>query len=304
MMSQKRKHWLTLIAIMATLVLLLAACGGNDEPEDSGNNEADNGSEASGDDVSSDVEQVLNLSTTADFTSLDIHHASDAPSFDALYQISAGLIGFDKEGNFIPNIAADDPEVNDDLTVYTFTIRDDAEWENGDPVTANDFVYSWKRAVNPDTASEYAFIYENAEILNAAEIMNPDSDLYGQVDELGIEALDEKTLQVTLEKATPYFVTLMSFPPFFPLNEEFVENLGDDYATTVDNLLSNGPFKLTKWNMGEGWTYEKNDTYWNADDVQMETVNVTCNVFSSKASIPSSSTWPYKSLSGFIISAA
>src|SRR5690625_7548618 len=81
------------------------------------------------------------------------------------------------------------------LTVYTFTIRDDAEWENGDPVTANDFVYSWKRAVNPDTASEYAFIYENAEILNAAEIMNPDSDLYGQVDELGIEALDEKTLQ-------------------------------------------------------------------------------------------------------------
>src|SRR5690625_492904 len=266
MLTQKRKNWLSIIAIMATLVLVLSACGGKDAK--------DNSKEGEGTDSSSDVKQVLNLSTTSDFTSLDIHHAADAPSFDALYQIGVGLIGFDKEGNFIPNIAADDPEVNDDLTVYTCTIRDDAEWENGDPVTANDFVYSWKRAVNPDTASEYAFIYENAEILNAAEIMNPDSDLYGQVDELGIEALDEKTLQVTLEKATPYFVTLMSFPPFFPLNEEFVENLGDDYATTVDNLLSNGPFKLTKWNMGEGWTYEKNDTYWNADDVQMETVNV------------------------------
>lgn len=272
-MSQKRKHWLTLMAIMATFVLLLAACGGNDKPEDSGNTGEDNGSETTGDDVSSDVEQVLNLSTTADFTSLDIHHASDAPSFDALYQIGAGLIGFDEEGNFIPNIAADEPEVNDDLTVYTFTIRDDAEWENGDPVTADDFVYSWKRAVNPDTAAEYAFIYESAEILNAAEIMNPDSDLYGEVDELGIEALDEKTVQVTLEKATPYFVTLMSFPPFYPLNEEFVEGLGDDYATSVDNLLSNGPFKLTDWHIGEGWTFEKNETYWNADDVKMETVH-------------------------------
>src|SRR5690625_3070319 len=204
MLTQKRKNWLSIIAIMATLVLVLSACGGKDAK--------DNSKEGEGTDSSSDVKQVLNLSTTSDFTSLDIHHAADAPSFDALYQIGAGLIGFDKEGNFIPNIAADDPEVNDDLTVYTFTIRDDAEWENGDPVTANDFVYSWKRAVNPDTASEYAFIYENAEILNAAEIMNPDSDLYGQVDELGIEALDEKTLQVTLEKATPYFVTLMSFP--------------------------------------------------------------------------------------------
>src|SRR5690606_20476277 len=134
-------------------------------------------------------------------------------------------------------------------------IRDDAKWSNGESVTADDFVYSWKRAVNPDTASEYAFIYQSAGILNAEEIMNPDSDLYGKIDELGIKAIDEKTVEVTLEKPTPYFVGLMSFPPFYPLNKEFVESLGDDYATNVDNLLFNGPFKLTEWKIGEGWTY-------------------------------------------------
>lgn len=263
-MSRNRKYWLISILFMA--FLLLSACGGkNESKQDStGNEENESG-------LSS--EQILNLSTTADFTSLDIHHASDAPSFDALYQIGSGLIGFDKEGDFIPDIAADNPEENDDSTVYTFTIRDDADWENGDPVTADDFVYSWKRAVNPDTASEYAFIYESAEILNAKEIMNPDSDLYGEVDELGIEAIDEKTVEVTLEKATPYFLSLMSFPPFYPLNQEFVEDLGDEYATSVENLMSNGPFTLTEWNIGEGWTFEKNETYWEADDVQLEEVN-------------------------------
>lgn len=274
MLLQKRNYWMTMIAIMVCLVLVLAACGGQNKT-DGGDSDTkkEKGSEAIGDDTSSNVEQVLNLSGTADFTSLDIHHASDAPSFDALYQIGAGFIGFDKEGGFIPDLAADEPEVNEDKTVYTFTIRDDAKWSNGDPVTANDFVYSWKRAVNPDTAAEYAFIYGSANILNAEEILNPDSDLYGKIDELGIEALDEQTVQVTLEKATPYFVTLMSFPPFYPLNEEFVEGLGDDYATSVENLLANGPFKLTDWHIGEGWTFEKNETYWNADDVRLEQVN-------------------------------
>jgi len=267
-MLLNKKNYLAIFLITIALIAL-AACGNGASENDKNNSNNETETEATQD----DVEQVLNLSTTADITSLDIHHAADGPSFDALYQISAGLIGYDKDGDFIPDLAAEEPEINDDQTVYTFTIRDDVEWSNGDPITADDFVYSWKRAVNPDTASEYAFIYESAKILNAAEIMDKDSDLYGKVDELGIEALDEKTVQITLEKATPYFITLMSFPSFFPLNEDFVEGLGDEYATTIDNLLYSGPFKLTDWNIGEGWTYEKNESYWDADDVKMEKVN-------------------------------
>lgn len=267
MMNARRKNYFYVIVLAFTL--LLAACS------DNGDNKKENGDTKTGDTKESEgkSEQVLNLSGTADFTSLDIHHASDAPSFDALYQIGAGFMTFDKEGNFIPNMAAEEPTANDDFTVYTFTIRDDAQWSNGEPVTANDFVYAWKRAVNPDTASEYSFIFESASILNAANIMNPDSELYGQVDELGIKALDEKTVEVTLEKSTPYFVTLMSFPTFYPLNEDFVEGAGDKYATSVDNLLFNGPFELVEWKIGDGWTYEKNEKYWNADDVRLETVH-------------------------------
>ena len=253
--------------MLLALSLLLAACSGDDKE---GGNES--GDKKEDGDSKGNIEQTLNLSSTADFTSLDIHHASDAPSFDALYQIGAGLMTFDKEGNFIPDLATGEPTVNDDFTVYTFTIRDDAKWSNDDPVTADDFVYSWKRAVNPDTASEYAFIYESAFILNAAEIMNPDSDLYGQVEELGIKAVDESTIEITLEKPTPYFVSLMTFPPFYPLNEEFVEAAGDDYAVNVDQLLFNGPFKLTEWKLGDGWTFEKNETYWDADDVKLEKI--------------------------------
>lgn len=261
-MFSKRFKFLIFAIIMLTFIL--AACG-NDEDAD---NKGDAGTSSGG-----KADQTLNLSTTADFTSLDIHHASDAPSFDALYQIHAGLMTFDKEGNFIPDLAVEEPEANDDLTVYRFTLRDGIEWDNGDPITAEDFVYSWKRAVNPDTASEYAFIYESAFIKNAGDIMNPDSDLYGKVDELGIQAIDEKTVEITLEKPTPYFVSLMTFPPFYPLNEKFVEEAGDDYATDVEHLLASGPFKLSDWKIGDGWTFEKNESYWDAEDVQLAEVN-------------------------------
>lgn len=267
MMNTRRKNYFFVIVLAFTL--LLAACSDNGGKEKENESVKTDGNKESG----GKTEQVLNLSGTADFTSLDIHHASDAPSFDALYQIGAGFMTFDKDGNFIPDLASEEPTANDDFTVYTFTIRDDAKWSNEEPITADDFVYSWKRAVNPDTASEYSFIYESAFILNAANIMNPDSNLYGQVDELGIKALDEKTVEVTLEKSTPYFVSLMTFPPFYPLNEAFVEGAGDQYATNVEQLLFNGPFKLTEWKMGDGWTFEKNETYWNADDVQLDTIH-------------------------------
>src|SRR5690625_1160866 len=112
MLTQKKKNWLSIIASMATLVLVLAACGGKEAK--------DNSKEGEGTDSTSDVKQVLNLSTTSDFTSLDIHHAADAPSFDALYQIGAGLIGFDKEGNFIRNIAVHDRYRNNKVYFYTF----------------------------------------------------------------------------------------------------------------------------------------------------------------------------------------
>jgi len=157
MKARRKNHF---FVIVLAFTLLLAACSDNNGTEKENGDAKTDGTKESG----GKTEQVLNLSGTADFTSLDIHHASDAPSFDALYQIGAGFMTFDKDGSFIPDLASEEPTANDDLTVYTFTIRDDAKWSNDEPVTANDFVYSWKRAVNPDTASEYSFIYESASI--------------------------------------------------------------------------------------------------------------------------------------------
>lgn len=262
MVLEKKKSWLALFIIITCLIL--SACNDDAEGESSKEDKNSDGESA--------AEQVLNLSVASDFTSLDIAHAADAPSFDALYQISAGLMELGQDGEVVPDMAAEEPKINEDKTVYTFKIREDAKWSNGEPVTAEDFVYSWQREVDPDTAGEYAFIYSSAAIKNASEIMNPDSDLYGKVDELGIEAIDSQTLQITLEKSTPYFLSLLTFPPFYPLNEEFVESQGEEYATAPDKILYNGPFKLTEWNIGEGWVYEKNKDYWNADDVTLEKV--------------------------------
>ncbi|MGY0692192.1 peptide ABC transporter substrate-binding protein [Virgibacillus sp. FSP13] len=267
-MVSKKMGWF-ILHIMVLTGIVLSACSNETGNESQSNNDTQS---ESGDPELADS-QVLNLYAKTDFTSLDSAHASDAPSFDALYQISSGLIGFSKDGNFVPDLAADEPKVNEDKTVYTFTLRDGIKWSNGEPITAEDFVYAWQREVNPDIAGEYAFIFSSANIKNATKIMNKDSDIFGQVEKLGIEAIDQQTVKITLEKPTPYFVSLLSFPPFYPLNEEFVEGQGSEYATEVDKILYSGPFKMTEWNHGEGWVYEKNENYWDAENVTLEKVN-------------------------------
>lgn len=267
-MRKKGQNKFIFLVVILLIGAVLNACSSNEVG--SSNDETAQSNENT--DPSND--QVINLTAGTDFTSLDPHHASDAPSFDALYHIRSGLVTLDETGEIIPDMAESMPEVDDSQTIYTFTLRDDIKWSNGDPVTAQDFVFAWRRAVNPDTAAEYGFIFESARIKNASEIMfNENSNLYGKVEELGIEAVDERTLKVTLEKPTPYFVSLMSFPPFYPLNEKFVKEQGEDFATGHENMLSNGPFILTEWKIGEGWTFEKNPDYWNADKIKMEKIN-------------------------------
>src|SRR5699024_8754641 len=147
-----------------------------------------------------------------------------------------------EEGELEEGIATDHESSEDGLT-WTFDLREDAEWENGDPVTAHDFVYAWQRAIDPDTGSEYGPFMMNGVIKNAEDISNGDTD----VEELGVEADGDYTLVVTLEKPVPYFEELITMGTFLPLNQEFVEEQGDDFATSSDNLLANGPFKITDW---------------------------------------------------------
>lgn len=274
---KKSKYYL-FIVLALMLVLALSACSGSDSDSD-----ADSGSEPdSSSDTSSEEtdegsdggeatgEQVFNMIETAEIPTGDPSLATDAASFIVFGQTMEGLYVLDENDTPVPAIADGEPEISEDGKVYTFKLREDAEWSNGDPVTANDFVYSWQRAVNPETGSEYAYMFSGI-IENATEIMNGDKD----PEELKVEAIDDYTLEVTLEQPVEYLDSLLAFGTYLPLNEEFVEEQGDSFGTNSDTMLANGPFVLTEWDgSGLTWKYVRNDHYYDKENVALDEVNV------------------------------
>ncbi|MEG0553227.1 MAG: peptide ABC transporter substrate-binding protein, partial [Carnobacterium sp.] len=173
-----------------------------------------------------------------------------------------------RDENHMPIKAlATEHKESEDKIVHTFTLRD-SKWSNGDPVTAQDFEFAWKRVMRD--ASPYNYMFVTAGIKNAEAIMNEEKD----ADELGVKAIDEKTLEVTLESANPLFQMLLTFPTFLPQNQKYVEEKGDQYALEAGDILFNGPFKLIEWTHEQGWKYEKNEEYWDADSVKLDKINV------------------------------
>lgn len=181
-----------------------------------------------------------------------------------------GLMQMDADGQPIPAIA-ESYDLSEDGTVYTFHLREDAVWSNGDPVTAADFVFGWQRAVDPAVASEYAYMLSDiGQVQNAAEIIAGEMDK----SELGIKALDDYTLEVTLNVPVSYFLSLMYFPTFYPVNQAFYESVGDTFATSPETTLSNGAFVLDAYEpAATAFHLTKNPDYYNADSVQLAGLN-------------------------------
>lgn len=254
---------------MLVLSMFLAACGGDEaekDPATPSDKDDDNGSE---DVTEVDEEQVLNLIAASEIPTMDSSLVTDSVGFDLLMDVAEGLYRLNQENVPVPAMAEAEPTISEDGLVYTFKIRD-AKWSNGDAVTAGDFEFAWKRAMNPDTASEYGPYMMAGVLKNATEISEGSVDF----NELGVKALDEKTLEVTLEKPVPYFLSLMAFGTYLPLNEKFVTEQGDAYATNSDALISNGPFTLTEWDgTGSSWSLVKNDQYWDAENVKLTQIN-------------------------------
>ena len=225
--------------------------------------------EVSSADNETDTEQEINLISNDSIPTMDPHMGTDVISFEFIGASNEGLYRLGDDLEIEPGMAMDH-EVSEDGLTWTFNLREDAKWANGDPVTANDFVYAWRRAVNPDTGSEYGPYLMDGVIKNATAVSNGEKS----VDELGVEADGDHTLVVTLEKPTPYFESLTTRSTFMPLNQEFVEEQGDDFATSDDNLLSNGPFLMTNWeSTSDSWTLEKNPDYWDEEAVSLEKIN-------------------------------
>lgn len=235
-------------------LLAVAACGqGNDE-------------NTSGSDSKNKKKEVTLVSTT-DVPQLDPTKTTDSTSIIVTNNVFEGLYRLDGDNKPTPGIA-ESVEVSDDKKTYTFKLRKDAKWSDGSAVTADDFIYAWKRALDPKTAAEYAYILQD--LKNANKIMAGDAEL----DELGVKKVDDQTLEVQLEAPAPYFLGLTSFPTYLPLKQSFVEDKGDKFATSVDTMVFNGPFVLDKWQANAGWTYKKNPDYWDKASVKMDQINV------------------------------
>src|SRR5699024_8406186 len=215
-------------------------------------------------------EKVLRLSASGEIPGLNPTMADNDMSFNVINQIFEGMYRLDEDGEPQLAMAAEEHEVSDDNRVYTFKIREDATWSDGSPVTADDFEYAWKKAVDPDTGAAYGPQFEEI-VAGASEILKGDKP----VDELGVEALDEQTLKVTLEEPVPYFKDLLTTAVFFPQPEAFIKEQGDKYATDSEHTLYNGPFVLKDWNgTGNTWTYAKNDQYWDKEAVNVDKIEV------------------------------
>ncbi|MCW6679873.1 peptide ABC transporter substrate-binding protein [Aerococcaceae bacterium NML130460] len=217
--------------------------------------------------VFAQAEQVLNLSITSEPPTADPGKATDNNSGALVRNVFEGLLRADKEGKLSPAVA-ESWEVSEDGKVYTFKLRPEAKWSNGDPVKASDFEFAWKRVLNPDTAAEYAtqlYLIEGAEAYNTGE---------GKVEDVGVKALDDATLEVTLKAPTAYFLELTSFYTFYPVHQATVE-ANEDWANDAgDNYVTNGPFSLAAWNHDVDYQLVKSEHYWDADNVQLNEVNV------------------------------
>jgi oligopeptide transport system substrate-binding protein len=258
--------WLWLALLVTSLALVAAGCGGDDE-EAAGTGAttgASGGNEA--------ADQTITVNWGTEPPSLDPGLASDVTSANILFNIMDPLVKLDDDLNPIP-AAAESFETSEDGKTVTFKLRDDIKWTNGDPVTAQDFEYSWKRTVSPELAADYA--YQFSPIVGADEYNSCDpkkDNCKALADKMGVKAVDDKTLEVTLKAPTPWFLQQVAHHSFLAVNKKAVEKFGDKW-TEPANIITNGPFKLERWEHNANIDLVKWDQWRDADSVKLTRVN-------------------------------
>lgn len=269
----KKNKAIVAFVLTAAMVLGLVGCGGSSNETTAPSESA--GAAESGETAGEGEEAVtagtsdLNVMLETPVQSLDPQQATDGTSFEVIANYTDGLMQMDPDGKAVEALA-ESYELSEDGLTYTFHLRD-ANWSNGTPVTAADFVFAWQRAVDPAVASEYAYMLSDiGQIKNAAEIIAGEKDK----SELGVTAVDEKTLKVELNVPVSYFLSLMYFPTYYPVNEEFYNSCADTFGTSPDTVLSNGAFVLDDYQpAATAFHLTKNADYWDADRVQLPGLN-------------------------------
>lgn len=253
----KRKSWLVLMALVMAFGTLLAACGsGSSNTGTSG--ESGDGATAA---------QDLHINMSAEPPTFDPAQAKDSQTNTALRLMYEGLTRPGTDGNPVPGVA-EKWDVSEDGLKYTFHLRDNAQWSNGEPVTAKDFAYAWERVLSPKTtpASEYA--YQLYYIKNGQEFNEGKVKDFADV---GVKVVDDKTLEVTLANPTSYWLGLTSFYTYYPVNQKNVE-ANPQWASKADTMITNGAFNLTTWTTGQELAWTKNAKYWDASSIKLNTI--------------------------------
>lgn len=253
MKSSKLKK-LCAVVLAATLATsLFVGCG----------DKSTNGGSSSG----SNQNLVFNVGADPETMDPTLNHASEAGTM--ILNAFEGLMTLDANSQPVEG-AAESYEVSEDGLVYTFKLRKDGKWSDGEPVVADNFKYSWLRALDKSTAAEYA--YQLFYIKNGENFYNGKAS----ADEVGIKVIDDYTLEVTLESPTSYFLQLCAFTTYVPLREDIISADPDGWATKPESYVSNGPFKLVKWDMKDQLIFDKNENYWDKDNVKLDTL--TCKL--------------------------
>ncbi|NLG70305.1 MAG: hypothetical protein GX496_12225 [Firmicutes bacterium] len=222
-----------------------------------------------------DSPMYLNLNLGEEPPDLDPATSTDTVSFLILNATLEGLVRKSPDGSIKPGSGlAESWTVSPDGRVYTFKLRQ-ATWDDGTPITAEDFVYQWRRVIDPRTASQYQFMMELAGIQNGSAIarMDPEDDIDAALETFGVKALDERTLQVTLEEPNPLFLELTTFISFLPAPRHLVERYGEQYAADADKMGASGPFRIASWTHGYELVLEKNPRYWDAASVKLQRIH-------------------------------
>ena len=258
-----KKRILSLLLASSLVVTAFVGCGSKSE--------GNGGSNSSSSSSDIDDEQVLNT-IYFNVATLDQNDCTDSESSTILNAVQEGLVRVytNEDGTSeLQPAGAESWETSEDGLTWTFKLRKDAKWSDGEPVVAQHYVDSFMRILNPDNGFAYAFLaydIEGAEEYNTAG---------GSADAVGVKAVDDYTLEIKLKTVVPYIISKISYSSFNPIRLDVVEKLGDKYASEVNDTVYNGPFKIESWDNGNSMVLVKNDTYWDADTVKLEKINMT-----------------------------
>lgn len=275
------KKLLAVTLVLAMTVSMFTACGkkdsGTTEPEAT----TETTEEATDTTPAADTQATGDTSAypgTADANAITVNIVQEPPemcsitttdtvSFDVIRHVIENLVMLDENDKAVPGVATD-WTVSDDGLVYTFNLRQDMKWSNGEPVTANDFIFAWTSLLTPSFAADYAafgYIFKNGREFNEGTVT---------ADQLGFKALDDYKLEITLAYPAPYFLSTLAFGVFAPVNEKAYNEFGTAYGTDADKMVYNGAFTMTSWEHESKIVLTKNPDYYDADKVELETINM------------------------------